>query len=133
MNTVNNNYELYILTTAINNYLDLTLPSDAKKALYLILHQNDDFVWNIATSIYRTSGHKVDFSLVRDIANSRIESLKRLAIKQAEEEAKIKAEEEKRRIEEARQKAEQEIKRKAQKEALERTPIEIEKEKKLDG
>jgi acyl carrier protein len=88
MNIVKDNYELHILSKAINNCIDQTLPTEANKALHLILHQNDDLVWEISTSIFSISGHKVDFSLVRDLANSRIESLKILAAQQEASEAK---------------------------------------------
>ncbi len=114
MNTVYSVYDLHILTTAINNHLDHALPSDANKALYFILKQNDNLVWNIATSIYSQSGYQVDFSLVRDLANARIESLKILGLEQLEAEVKRKAEEEAKKLEEARLKAEQEARQKAE-------------------
>ena len=117
MNTANTNYELHILKTAINNHLDRTLPSDASQALHLIQYQIDDLVWNIATSIYSQSGYKVDFSLVRDLTNTRIESLNLLAARQPEEvrlraeaEARRKAEEERKEwIQEQRYKAQKEL------------------------
>ena len=40
------------------------------------MSKHDDTVWKIATKIYSESGHKVEFSLVRDIVNSHIEVLK---------------------------------------------------------
>lgn len=83
MNTVKDNYELHILSKAINNCIDQTLPVEANKALHLILYQNDDLVWEISTSIFRISGHKVDFSLVRDLVNSRIESFELDAVELA--------------------------------------------------
>ena len=123
MNTANTNYELYILKAAINNHLNRTLPSDANQALHLIQYRIDDLVWNIATIIYSHSGHKVDLSLIRDLANARIDSLKILAAKQAEEariqaeaEAKRKAEEEARKIEQVRREKEAEERRKAEEE-----------------
>lgn len=123
MNTASTNYELYILKTAVNNHLDRTLPSDANQALYLIQYQIDNLVWNIATSIYSQSGHKADLSLIRDLANARIESLELLATKQAEEarlkaeiEARRKKEEEVKQAEEARREKEAEERIKAEKE-----------------
>jgi acyl carrier protein len=114
MNTVKDNYELHILSKAINNCIDKTLPVEANKALHLILHQNDDLVWEIATSIFRISGHKVDLSLVRDLANSRIESLKIIVAKQVQHEAKEQAKKEAIKIEEAHQKAINKAKEKAE-------------------
>lgn len=118
MNTANGVYELQIIKKAIVNRLDRTLPSDANQALYLIQYQIDDLVWNIAASIYSQSGYKVDFSLVRDLANTRIESLRLLAAKQAEEARQKALEEKVRKIEQARLKAEAEAKRKAEEEAI---------------
>ena len=117
MNTGNSVYELQIIKKAIANHLDRTLPSDANQALYLIQYQIDDLVWNIATSIYRQSGYKVDFSLIRDLTNARIDSLKILALRQAEEARQKALEEEARKIEQARLKAEAEARRKAEEEA----------------
>jgi acyl carrier protein len=105
MNTFKDSYEMHILSKAINNCIDQTLPVEANKALHLILHQNDDLVWEISTSIFRISGHKVNFSLVRDLANSRIESLKMLAAKQVQHESEKQAKKEAIKIEEAHQKA----------------------------
>lgn len=117
MNTANSVYELQIIKKAIANHLDRILPSDANQALYLIQYQIDDLVWNISTSIYQRSGCKVDFSLVRDLANTRIESLKMLVVRQAEEVKQKALEEEARKIEKARLKAEAEARRKAEEEA----------------
>jgi acyl carrier protein len=121
MNTVKDNYELHILSKAINNCIDQTLPVEANKALHLILYQNDDLVWEISTSIFRISGHKVDFSLVRDIANSRIESLKILVTKEEEDEAKCRAKEEAIKIEEAHQK----VINKAEEEELQQSALKV--------
>ena len=88
MNTTNISYDTHILKTAIDNHLDHTLPSDANKALHSIEYEIDHLVWNIATSIYHQSGYRVDFSLVRDLANARIESLKMLVAKRTAEEFK---------------------------------------------
>lgn len=118
MNTANTNYELHILKAAINNHLNRTLPLDANQALHLIEYRIDDLVWNIATSIYTQSGHKVDLSLVHDLVNARIDSLKILAAKQAEEARQKALEEEKRKIEQSCIKAE----------AKKRTSTEIKRE-----
>ena len=123
MDAANISYELHILKTVINNHLDSILPSDPNKALYLIQYQIDNLVWSIATSIYRQSGHKVDFSSVRDLANTRIESLRLLSLKQVEEarqkaeaEAISKKEDEAKRIEEARREEEINERRKVEEE-----------------
>lgn len=119
MNTANTNYELHILKAAINNHLNRTLPSNANQALHLIEYRIDDLVWNIAASIYRQSGYKVDLSLIRDLTNARIESLKLLAAKEAEKAKQKVLEEQKRKLEEARLKVENK----------KRTPNEIQREK----
>jgi len=125
MNAANISYELHILKRVINNHLDRILPSDANQALYLIQYQIDNLVWNIATSIYQQSGYKVDLSLVRDLADFRIESLKILAIQQAKAETRRKAEEEARRIEQARLKAEAEARKQARRKPQEEKVKEI--------
>lgn len=68
-------YELYILEKAINTYLDETF-SVTEEALNSLVSKRDEIVWKIATEIYSQSGHKVEFSVVRDVVNSRIEVLK---------------------------------------------------------
>ncbi len=112
------NYETYIITKVINNYLDKTLSANDEDALNTLLYQSDDLVWKIATEIYSQSGHKVKFSLVRDVANSRIELLKILVAEQKAEQARLKAiAEEQRKAREEAQKAEAEAQRKAREEA----------------
>lgn len=68
-------YELDILKKVINTYLDKTVPV-TEKGLNSLVSKHDETVWKIATKIYSESGHKVEFSLVRDIVNSHIEVLK---------------------------------------------------------
>ncbi|MGK7951939.1 MAG: hypothetical protein AB4368_24910 [Xenococcaceae cyanobacterium] len=103
-------YEIHILKQFINNYLDKTLSTNKEDALNTLLYKCDDLVWKIATEIYSQSGHKVEFSLVRDLATSRIEALKIAVEKQKAEQARL------REIEEAR-KAEEEARRRAIEEA----------------
>ncbi|HEY9873503.1 MAG TPA: phosphopantetheine-binding protein [Candidatus Obscuribacterales bacterium] len=76
MSTDEQAYELSILKKAINTYLDESLPF-TEKALNSVVAERDEMVWKIATKIYSQSGHKVEFSLVRDIVDSRIEVLKK--------------------------------------------------------
>lgn len=92
MNTENEAYKTHIFKKAINKYLDKILPYREQDALNSLLHQIDDIVWKIATMIYVESGYKVDFALIRDIANSRIELLKENIANQKAEESKLKAE-----------------------------------------
>ncbi|MEH2322821.1 MAG: phosphopantetheine-binding protein [Nostoc sp.] len=68
-------YELDILKKVINTYLDKTV-SVTEEGLNSLVSKHDETVWKIATKIYSDSGHKVEFSLVRDILNSYIEVLK---------------------------------------------------------
>ncbi|MCC0177938.1 hypothetical protein I4641_13210, partial [Waterburya agarophytonicola K14] len=99
------------------SYRIFTLLATCVRQPDLIQYQIDNLVWSIATSIYRQSGHKVDFSSVRDLANTRIKSLKMLAVRQAEEAKQKALEEEAIKIEQARLKAEAEAKKKAKEEA----------------
>jgi acyl carrier protein len=68
-------FELYILEKAINTYLDETF-SVTEEALNSLVSKRDEIVWKIAKEIYSQSGHKVEFSVVRNVVNSRIEVLK---------------------------------------------------------
>lgn len=65
-------YELDILKKVINTYLDKIVPV-TEEGLNSLVSKHDETVWKIATKIYSESGHKVEFSLVRDIVNSYIE------------------------------------------------------------
>lgn len=91
MITDDKNYETYILKQVINNYLDKILSTNEENALNTLLSQCDDLVWKIVTEIYSQSGHKIEFSLVRDVANSRIEPLKIRIADQKVEQARLKA------------------------------------------
>lgn len=118
MLTDEKNYEIHILKQAINHYLDKILSVNDENALNTLLYQCDDLVWKIATEIYSQSGHKVEFSLIRDLANSRIEPLKIRVAEQKAEQARLRAiEEEARQVEQARLKAITEEKRKVKEEA----------------
>lgn len=75
MTTDDRTYELYILKKFVNTYLDETVPA-TEEALKSLVFKCDETVWKIATEIYNQSGHKVEFSVVRDVVNSRIEVLK---------------------------------------------------------
>ncbi len=68
-------YELDILKKVIKTYLDETV-AVTEEGLNSLVSKHDETVWKIATKIYSQSGHKVEFSLVRDIVNSHIEVLK---------------------------------------------------------
>lgn len=92
MSLNNKEYKIHIFKKAINKYLDKILPFREQDALNALSHQMDDIVWKIATTIYMESGYKIDFSLIRDIANSRIDNLKNTIAAQKVEEAKLKAE-----------------------------------------
>lgn len=107
-------YEMFILTKVINTYLDKNI-SFTEEGLNVLVAECDDMVWNIATSIYGQSGHKVELHIIRDVINSRIEALKkyiatqkveayqRLKIQQAEEAERLKIQQ----AEEAEQAAEE--------------------------
>lgn len=75
-----------------------------EEGLNSLLSEHDEMVWKISQKNYTQSRHKVEFSTVRDVIDSRIEVLK-------EHVAKEKAEEERRLAMEAEQKAEVDKKR----------------------
>lgn len=74
MTTDDKAYGLDILKKVISTYLDETVPV-TEEGLNSLVSKRDEIVWKIATEIYRQSEHKVEFSVVRDVVNSRIEFL----------------------------------------------------------
>lgn len=75
MSEIERDYELKIVTIAINSYLD-KIVSITEQGLKLLEANCDSIVWQIATKIYSQSGHKVEFYMVRDIVTSRLKSMK---------------------------------------------------------
>ena len=54
----------------------------------MLVNQCDDLVYKIASKIYTESGHKVEFLMIRDVINSRIEPLQEHIAKIKEEKAR---------------------------------------------
>lgn len=75
MSEVDKDYELKVLKMTINKYLDETV-TITEEGLKSLKANRDRLVWELATKIYTQSGHKVEFSIVRDVINSRIEAIK---------------------------------------------------------
>jgi acyl carrier protein len=75
MNEDSKNYELQILTMMINQYLDAIVSLDEKKLTQLEANR-DQIVWDLATRIYKESGHKIEFHIIRNLINSRIEVMR---------------------------------------------------------
>ncbi|MBJ7898807.1 MAG: hypothetical protein GC158_02550 [Cyanobacteria bacterium RI_101] len=101
MSESDKSYELKILKMAVTKYLNEG-KIFTKKNINELETNRDQVVWDIATKIYRQSGHKVEFSLVRDIINSSIKTidhqLSEQKAQQAAEEAHRIAEAEKARL-----------------------------------
>jgi acyl carrier protein len=96
-------YELEMLKKIVNKYLDESTLFN-KKNINESEANRDQFVWDTATKIYQQSGHKVELSLVRDIVNSRIRTIKNQLAEEARhiaEQKAQKASEETRRIADA--------------------------------
>ncbi len=74
MSEVDKGYELKVLKIIINKYLDETV-SDTSEGLQSLEVNCDQIVWELATKIYSQSGHKVEFSIVRDVIDSRIRTI----------------------------------------------------------
>ncbi len=72
MNEIDKDYELNMLKMAINTHLDETR-SVTEKDLKSLEANRDRVVWELAEKIYSQSGHKVEFCMVRDVVNSKIE------------------------------------------------------------
>lgn len=75
MSETDKGYELEMLKKIVNKYLDESTLFN-KKNINESEAKRDQFVWDTATKIYQQSGHKVELSLVRDIVNSRIRTIK---------------------------------------------------------
>ncbi len=71
MNEDSKNYEMQILAMMINQYLD-DMVSLSEEKLNQLEANRDQIVWDLATRIYKESGHKVEFHIVRNLINSRI-------------------------------------------------------------
>jgi acyl carrier protein len=68
-------YELDIFKMVINKYLDEST-SFTERNLNELETKRDQIVWDLTTKIYQQSGHKAELSLVRDVVNSRIKTIK---------------------------------------------------------
>lgn len=75
MDQVDKNYELTMLKTTIDMYLDKTI-AFTEEGLQLLESNRDRFVWDLSTNIYLQSGHKVEFYIARDGVNSWLENKK---------------------------------------------------------
>jgi acyl carrier protein len=71
MNEDSKNYEMQILAMMINQYLD-AMVSLSEEKLNQLEANRDQIVWDLATRIYKESGHKVEFHIIRNLINSRI-------------------------------------------------------------
>ena len=75
MNEDSKNYEMQILAMMINQYLD-AMVSLSEEKLNQLEANCDQIVWDLATRIYKESGHKVEFHIIRNLINSRIEVMR---------------------------------------------------------
>ncbi|MGK7879271.1 MAG: acyl carrier protein [Crocosphaera sp.] len=88
-------YNLQIIKKVITSYLDEKIPNN-ERGLNMLVDQCDDLVYKIASKIYTESGHKVELSIILNVINDRVETLKRHF-------AEIKAEEKRKKYEEKNQ------------------------------
>jgi acyl carrier protein len=75
MNEDSKNYERQILTMMINKYLDAIVSLNEENLKHLEVNR-DQIVWDLATIIYKESGHKIEFHIIRNLINSRIEVMR---------------------------------------------------------
>jgi acyl carrier protein len=75
MNDTNEAYNLKIFKIVIDKYLNEAV-HPTNESCELIESNHDNFIWELATKIYKESGHKVDLVLVRDAVDARIETIK---------------------------------------------------------
>ncbi len=103
-------YELKVLKMTINTYLDKTV-SVTETGLKSLEANQDQVVWDLATRFYTQSGHKVEFSIVRNLVNFWIGAMK--AQLEAEAARRV-AEEKAAQLEAARRVAEKEARLRTQ-------------------
>lgn len=75
MSEAEKNYEIKVLKNVINKHLDKSI-STSKEDLNTLENNLDEVVWDLAKKVYSESGHKVELSIIRDVVNSKIESIK---------------------------------------------------------
>lgn len=79
VNESDKSYELKVLKMVINKHLDeIVLDTQADLRVYEL--DRDQLVYKLATAIYGQSGHKVELNIVRDIVDSRLNSMKAQAV-----------------------------------------------------
>lgn len=107
-------YELEMLKMIVEKHLDESI-SVTEKSLNELEAKRDQIVWELATKIYSQSGYKIELTTVRDIVNSRIESIEsQLAeekIRRAEEVQRVVEEDARQSAKESRRIAEEKIRR----------------------
>jgi acyl carrier protein len=77
-------YEFNILKMGITKHLNEII-SPTEEGLKILEADRDNVVWELATKIYNLSGHKVEFSIVRDIVDSRIVDIKHQLVAEEKE------------------------------------------------
>ena len=120
-------YEVKILKMVVNEYLNqITFPT--KESIKALENNPDGVVWELATKIYKESGHKVELCIIRNIVDFRITYVK-YQLEKLEAERKARAEREAELARKARAEAEikAELERKARAEA-EMKALEAERE-----
>lgn len=125
--SIDKDYEVKILKMVVDEYLNqIVFPT--KESLNALENNSDRVVWDLATKIYKESGHKVELCMVRNIVDLRIIDLK-YQLEKLETEKKARAEREAELARKARAEAEikAELERKARAEA-EMKALEAERE-----
>jgi acyl carrier protein len=79
------NYILKVQKGYIDRFLDGKIPV-SNSGLQMLESNCDQIVWELASEIYTQSGHKIDFTIVRDEVNNRIKSLKHQLEKESQPE-----------------------------------------------
>jgi acyl carrier protein len=75
VNDENEAYNLKIFRIVIDKYLNEAI-HPTEESCKLIESDHDNFIWELASKIYKESGHKVDLVLVRDAVDTRIATIK---------------------------------------------------------
>lgn len=75
MSEVDKAYEFKIIKMIVDEYLDESVPI-TEESLIKLETDFDRIVYDLAIKIFSQTGHKIEFSIIRDIITSRIEILK---------------------------------------------------------
>lgn len=127
MSEIDKDYELNVLRMVVNQFLE-KITSLTESSLNTLENNRDQAVWDVTTRIYRQSGYRIELSLVRDIVNSRIITIKNHL---AEEERRAAEQKSQQEAEKVRRSTEQQEAEKARRAARQKAQQEAEEARRV--